>query len=138
MAAISLFWYTNMAAVTSDENDLYSNIFIHFLANFSPFPMQSVFSLFTCSIDAARNHDTIHWLLYHACSVSNEEYNMWPCGYSATISKNKSKLRHFKAHTQKPAYCIIDLLRRSKIRDNLSRFLRRSKIRCWHSINTRN
>jgi hypothetical protein len=23
MAAISLFWYTNMAAVTSDENDLY-------------------------------------------------------------------------------------------------------------------
>jgi hypothetical protein len=22
MAAISLFWYTNMAAVTSDENDL--------------------------------------------------------------------------------------------------------------------
>jgi hypothetical protein len=24
MAAISLFWYTNMAAVTSDENDLYS------------------------------------------------------------------------------------------------------------------
>ena len=26
MAAISLFWYTNMAAVTSDENDLYSTI----------------------------------------------------------------------------------------------------------------
>jgi hypothetical protein len=24
MAAISLSWYTNMAAVTSDENDLYS------------------------------------------------------------------------------------------------------------------
>jgi hypothetical protein len=24
MAAISLFWYTNMAAVTSDENDLFS------------------------------------------------------------------------------------------------------------------
>ena len=24
MAAISLFWYTNMAAVTSDENDLYN------------------------------------------------------------------------------------------------------------------
>jgi hypothetical protein len=23
MAAISLFWYTNMAAVTSDENDLF-------------------------------------------------------------------------------------------------------------------
>jgi hypothetical protein len=23
MAAIALFWYTNMAAVTSDENDLY-------------------------------------------------------------------------------------------------------------------
>jgi hypothetical protein len=26
MAAISLFWYTNMAAVTSDENDLYIEI----------------------------------------------------------------------------------------------------------------
>ena len=26
MAAISLFWYTNMAAVTSDENDLFTNI----------------------------------------------------------------------------------------------------------------
>jgi hypothetical protein len=25
MAAISLFWYTNMAAVTSDENDLYTD-----------------------------------------------------------------------------------------------------------------
>jgi hypothetical protein len=25
MAAISLFWYTNMAAVTSDENDLYTS-----------------------------------------------------------------------------------------------------------------
>jgi hypothetical protein len=25
MAAISLFWYTNMAAVTSDENDLLVN-----------------------------------------------------------------------------------------------------------------
>jgi hypothetical protein len=25
MAAISLFWYTNMPAVTSDENDLYQN-----------------------------------------------------------------------------------------------------------------
>jgi hypothetical protein len=24
MAAISLFWYTNMAAVMSDENDLYN------------------------------------------------------------------------------------------------------------------
>jgi hypothetical protein len=31
MAAISLFWYTNMAAVTSDENDLYawSIVFVH-------------------------------------------------------------------------------------------------------------
>jgi hypothetical protein len=26
MAAISLFWYTNMAAVTSDENDLYLHL----------------------------------------------------------------------------------------------------------------
>jgi hypothetical protein len=25
MAAISLFWYTNMAAVTSDENDLFDS-----------------------------------------------------------------------------------------------------------------
>ena len=31
MAAISLFWYTNMAAVTSDENDLY---IIHILIKF--------------------------------------------------------------------------------------------------------
>jgi hypothetical protein len=28
MAAISLFWYTNMAAVTSDENDLYGRQFV--------------------------------------------------------------------------------------------------------------
>jgi hypothetical protein len=27
MAAISLFWYTNMAAVTSDENDLYNGFY---------------------------------------------------------------------------------------------------------------
>jgi hypothetical protein len=26
MAAISLFWYTNMAAVTSDENDLLNDM----------------------------------------------------------------------------------------------------------------
>jgi hypothetical protein len=30
MAAISLFWYTNMAAVTSDENDLYSSFVLYF------------------------------------------------------------------------------------------------------------
>ena len=31
MAAISLFWYTNMAAVTSDENDLLSHCSIQFI-----------------------------------------------------------------------------------------------------------
>jgi hypothetical protein len=29
MAAISLFWYTNMAAVTSDENDLLLHLYLH-------------------------------------------------------------------------------------------------------------
>jgi hypothetical protein len=34
MAAISLFWYTNMAAVTSDENDLYDfSLYRNLLAN---------------------------------------------------------------------------------------------------------
>jgi hypothetical protein len=38
MAAISLFWYTNMAAVTSDENDLYFPSFRTFF-NFTNFIM---------------------------------------------------------------------------------------------------
>ena len=37
MAAISLFWYTNMAAVTSDENDLYKEFWFVLCA---PFPEQ--------------------------------------------------------------------------------------------------
>jgi hypothetical protein len=38
MAAISLFWYTNMAAVTSDENDLYQK-------NVHPFKFKSAITL---------------------------------------------------------------------------------------------
>jgi hypothetical protein len=43
MAAISLFWYTNMAAVTSDENDLFIR-FERFLATNYPLKHRSIFS----------------------------------------------------------------------------------------------
>jgi hypothetical protein len=43
MAAISLFWYTNMAAVTSDENDLFTRKYVEKKKNCLQF-MRRIFS----------------------------------------------------------------------------------------------